>query len=54
MRKGQNPTYHQKTLLEKNGYDWTEWLIVKTEQTQYTFRHKSDKDKVIVLDRNDD
>mgnify|MGYP003414921806 len=48
MRKGHNPNRNQKKLLVKNGYHQDDWLLVNTQPTQLTFRHKQ-KDDVITL-----
>lgn len=48
MIKGHNPNRMQKALLKANGYDWNEWLVIKTFSDSVSFRHKKDE-KVITL-----
>lgn len=53
MRKGHNPNFNQKQLLEECGYNWKEWLVVKTEQNQITFKHKKDGTVILLFPNNE-
>ena len=48
MMKGKNPNRTQKKLLEANGYDCTEWLVVKIFSNSILFRNKS-SDETVTL-----
>lgn len=48
MIKGHNPNRLQKTMLRNNGYDWKEWLVIKTFNDSVLFRHKETNESVTL------
>lgn len=51
MRKGRNPSVAEKKLLQKNKLNANDWLLVKTETHQLTFRNKETNEIVTIETR---
>lgn len=58
MRNGKNPNFEQKKILDANGLNWKEWLLISTKPDSYEFRKKeqciTEDDSVtnIILSKN--
>ena len=48
MIKGHNPNRTQKKLLSSNGYEWTEYLVIKVYPDKVEFRHKTTEKSLIL------
>lgn len=48
MKQGKNPNREQKKLLVQNGYDWTEWVLIKTNVDSYEFRNKTTNEVIVI------
>lgn len=49
---GKKPTYPQRKLLLKNGYDPAEWLVIKNMLTELVIVARQDKTHKVSLKKN--
>lgn len=49
LKKGHNPNRLQKVILDKNGYNWDEWVVIKVFPNTVIFK-KKDSDETIELE----
>ena len=48
-KMAKKPTRRQKILIEKEGFDWTEWLVQDEDKLSMTIVHKTTKEKKVIL-----
>lgn len=54
MIKGKNPNRLQKSLLMNNGYEWSEWLVIKVYSDSVLFRHKTTEESITLYFSGDE
>ncbi|GAE32421.1 hypothetical protein JCM9152_3955 [Halalkalibacter hemicellulosilyticusJCM 9152] len=48
MKQGKRPTKRQKLLMEQNGLNHSEWLVVKSLRTEIHLVHREKEDQLVI------
>jgi hypothetical protein len=53
MKNGKKPTYAQRKLIQENGFDSHDYLVVKDTSTEMQIVHRDADDSIITLPKGE-